>query len=194
MKSIDATGVPGEAAVNFSTQSVFRAPRFANVVSTVNTTSGGQLLILTSLLPENGQFVIFSSVPGGSGLSTGVPYLLSHAGTSAPNELFNLFLNGSPVTITAGSVTFSSLNPSLPTYLVGDFAFNHWMLDNAGFLWSDLITTTGGGSVPATNSWTWMQNPTVNAHGNGLALLRTANVANSLGVAWIFIFRDQAIA
>jgi len=199
MRSVDPSGLPGEVSVSYSTVPVFKNPMLVNnTTGSLVTTSSGLFLAPTTLLLEGGQYVTFSNLGGatGSGLATGTPYILFHTGVIGLNEEWQLYtLANVAVTVTGAStttVTFSTINPALPNYMTFDGQY-HWMLDASGYLWSDIVTTQGGGSTTATHSWTWTMNTVTNAHGNGLAFLRTANTTNSAGDGWIFIFRDQAI-
>ena len=199
LRSVDPLSIPGEVSVSYATTPVFKNPMLSgNTTGSLVTTSSGLFLAPSNLLLEGGQYITFSNLGGatGSGLSTGVTYVLSHFGTSAPNDQWQLYtLANAAVTVTLNSsstVTFSTINPSQPNYMVYDGSY-HWMLDSNGYLWSDIVTTIGGGGTTATHSWTWTQNNVTSAHGNGLTYLKTPNTSNSIGDTWIFIFRDQAI-
>ena len=196
MRSVDPTSIPGEASVAFKTTPIFQAPVITNGAGSLSTTLGGEFLAASNLLLEQYQIITFSDIGTavGAGLATGTPYVLFHVGTSGGNDVWYLYtLAGVPVTISvAGTVVFSTVNPSLPNYMVFDGS-NYWMLDNQGYLWGDTVVTGGGGAYPATNSWTWMKNTVTNGHGNGLVYLNTPNTGSGLGDGWIFIFRDQAI-
>jgi hypothetical protein len=197
MRSVDPTGLPGEASISYATAPIFKNPQLINnTTGSLITTSTGEFLAPSSLLLETGQYVTLSNLGGASGtVATGVTYILSHVGLSGANNVWQLYtLANVLATVTGAStsaVTFSTLNPSQPNYMVFDGNY-HWMLDNNGYLWSDIVTTTGGGLTPATHSWTWTQNNVTSAHGNGLATLRTPNTGGT-GDTWIFIFRDNTI-
>jgi len=199
MRSVDPTGLPGEASVSYATAPIFKNPQLINnTTGSLVTTSTGEFLAPENLKIETGQYIIINNLGGavGSGLATGVTYRpLYVTGAGSGTLVWQLYTLASVlVTVTTAStsaVTFSTLNPSQPNYMVFDGLY-HWMLDNNGYLWSDIVTTTGQGFTPATNSWTWTQNNVTSAHGNGLATLRTPNTGGT-GDTWIFIFRDNTI-
>ncbi len=201
LKSININGIPNEAGVNFSTSSVTLAPALSGATGSTVSTSGGLLLIPTSLNVESYQWVIFSNVGTSTGISTNTPYFLFFFGTSGLNyeyQLFTSFLGVSPVTIgTGGTVIFSTISPTTPKFIesmnYGQSSSN-FMLDDAGRVWTDnVLTGTGGG--PNTGSWVYTGNTlTAHSHGNGMVYWRAVN--NTSPGDWdgyLFIFEDDKI-
>ena len=194
MRSVDPTGLPGEASVSYATAPVFKTTNYNNYsTATLVTTANGLLSNAPSPL-ENGQYITFSNIGGaiGSNLSINTPYILV---SYSVNNWQLYTLANAAVTVTTAStttVTFSTINQGQPNYMVYDGIY-YWMLDNNGYLWSNIVTTTGSPSATSTHSWTWTMNNVTSAHGNGLAAFKTPNTSTSTGDTWIFIFRDNTI-
>lgn len=205
MKSVNPISIPGEASVSFATASVQKAPIVTNQVST-SVTGTNLLNIPQTLNTETGQWVIFSSV-GTSGLTVNIPYYIVYASNAGGNNQYNLYTataafppTGSAVVISANSsVTFSTVNPGLTKYFTKSRGFN-WLIDANGRVWSDIALTSGGGSVVATNSWSYTGNTTdASSNGNGIVCYQTVHngtggTGTSAGVdEWIFIWRNSQI-
>jgi hypothetical protein len=207
MKSVNPSTIPGEASVSFSTKNTVRAPIVTNQSGTVST--GTNLFnALQSLGLETGQWIVFNTITtGGTGLSTNTPYYLVYDSSSPPNQSYSLIAataayppTGGAVVIGANSnVTFSTVNMGLPKYFAKSRGFN-WMIDANGRVWSDISLTSGGGSVTATNSWTYTGNPTdATSNGNGLLCYETVtNGTGGTGTSiqvdeWIFVWRNSQI-
>ena len=192
MRSINPVSIKGEASVSFSTKCVNLAPALTNNTGSI-VVSGDLFLAASNLLIEQGQYITFSNLGAavGVGLAINTPYSLSHFGTSGANDEWQLYtLAGVLVTISvAGTVTFSTIFPSLPKYFQKSKG-NNFMLDSNGYVWWDGVLTTGGGLTPATNSWTWMGNTTnAKSQGNGLLLYTTVNsTAPGSQDEWLFVF------
>ena len=207
LKSVNPDSIANEASVSFSTKSVTQAPIITSGSGSVTTASSGLFVAATSLKLEQGQWIIFNSLPGGTGLSTNTPYYLFHFTQSGLNEEYQLFAataafppSGSALGISAsGAVTFSTIVPGLTKYFANSLGFN-WMIDANGRVWSDIQTTLGGGGVPATNSWVYTGNSTDStSNGNGIVCYQTVTDSTggsgtSAGVdEWIFIWRNSQI-
>jgi len=195
MRSVNPISITGEASIAFSTKSVFLAPTISNdsTHGSLITASTGLFVAPNSLALEQGQYITFSDLGGatGSGLAINTPYLLLSFYQVGATEEYRLYtLAGVLVTVTnPGIPTFSTISPSLPKYFQKSQG-NNFMLDSNGYVWWDRVLTSGAGSIPGTNSWTWMGN-TLNAksQGNGLILYTTVNsTAPGSQDEWLFVF------
>lgn len=209
LKSVEVSGIPGEASVNFSTQSVIQTPTYAGLTLTALGGSGiaAQATGLTSnSFIEVGQAVTVTNSTF-SGMTTGTVYYVEAAAkvnATTENLQFTLAY-GSTSILTIGSTGTATLavpGPSQPKFITSmgyGATGTNFMLDASGRLWSDVVRTSGGtGGITSTSSWTYAGNtvsPTYSdANGNGLVYWRTAN-ATTTGDwdGWLFIFRDGAI-
>ena len=197
MRSVDPVSIPGEVSVALSTSSIFKAPILTNQTGTLVTTLAGLLQVPISYALEWNQFITFSNLGGatGSGLAPNTLYRIAYSSTDYTNNLFLMYtVAGALVGVSGGgTATFSTLNPGIPQYMAyGSVTGSHFMLDNSGYLWSDVVTTFAAGSTAATHSWTWLMN-TPDGVGNGLAVLATPNTTYSNGDEWVFVFGNQSI-
>ena len=203
VKGVNISSIPGEASVAFSTLPVIKYPNTINGTATVSTTNGGLFIASNSYAIEEQMCIKFSSVPSGSGLSTGIPYKCIYYAQGIGNtQEYQLYsFPGSLVTISAaGSVTFSTFYPSAINYFQKSTNYN-FAIDSNGFVWSDMVLTSGAGVIAGTNSWTYLGNQTDGtSHGNGLLVYRT--IYNGTGGTsynpptydeWLFVWRNSQI-
>ncbi len=185
MKSVNISGVPNEASVNFSTQSV-TAPIVSNV-SVTSADATNDFVTCTSVANlENGMAITFSATTIG-GLTTNTVYWITNlnifgANTFVPSNKFN----GSTVNITSdGTGTFSTINMGLPKFFANakdsSGTATRYMLDGNGRVWTNQQTTTSG-------YWKYAGNSTLtNANGNGLVYYEVTNGTTTKG--FLFVFR-----
>lgn len=203
LKGINISSVPGEAAVNFSTQSVTLAPSYSNL--TVSAFGDGFALAVTGLAAgsfiEVGQTVTFSS-SSITGISPStLYYVVSASRVTGNSENIILGLNYNDLTQhaigTTGTAVMSTVTPLRPKFfesMGGGFPGTNFMIDSAGRIWSDFATTSGGTSITATNSWVYTGNvPGADGNGNGLVYWRSAGVSAGDWDGWLFSFRDGFI-
>lgn len=196
MKSVNPSSILGEVGVNFSTQSVTKAPisgTSGSPTSATVTATPSYIYIPTALNLETWQTIFIVSA-GTSGLSTTIPYYLSYIGTSGSNNeyaLYTTYVGGSSVTISANSaVTFYTITPQTPKFFSQAPSAN-FMIDSVGKVWSNYILSgTGGG--PSTSSWTYTGNTTDStSYGNGMVYWKTSNsTAPGDWDGWLFVLRD----
>ena len=207
-KSVNLSGVPGEASVNFSTASVNTANPYAGVSAAAQ--GDGFAITLTGLTSntflETGQaFTLASS--NITNATSGTLFYIQAASKISPTsqniDLATTYGGGAIAIGTTGTATLTTINMSSPKFLTNvnqgksfGSGTGNFMIDSAGRVWSDFILTSGGSSIPSTSSWTYTGN-LVNqgdANGNGMVYWRTSN-ATAVGDwdGWLLVFRDGEI-
>lgn len=213
LKSVDIGSTPSEASVNFSTQSVVATKSYT--AQTITADGSGNLQITVSGAQgdfvENRQAIVVSNSTI-SGFTTGTYYVASASNQGGGVELFSAtaLSYGTTAVLTVGNTgtaTYSTVDIGRPKHFAssnnGDTGTN-FVLDSNGRLWSDNLLTTGGVSITASSSWTFVGNNNFSSgtsgtagYGNGLVYWRTAGSAPTTITGdwdgWLFIMRDGLI-
>lgn len=191
LKNVNIISVPGEASVNFGTASLTptiitnaTASNLFPATDSVFTSSGASAI-------ENGMCISFSSLSGLTGFSTNTPYWVTNVGVNGPGtfKLSGTFERSSNISYTlAGSGTFSTYNISTPKYFTKELGpvsvtndSLYWMVDSAGLVWTNRLTTTSG-------AWIYTGNTVGTASGNGLVAYQGSD-----GSAYMFVFENSRI-
>lgn len=206
-KSVNLSGVPGEASVNFSMQGVNQVPQYTNGTFTTDINGNLNLTVANGNFLENGQAITVSASTI-SGLTAGTAPLWVYGASKQSGvlewlQVVSVYGGSSALTLgTTGTATFSTVNMATPKFFAnasqgGSFGSGkgNFMIDSAGKVWSDYVLTAGGVSIPSTSSWTYTGNTTFSdSKGNGLVYWRTArsNLAGDWD-GWLLLFRDGAI-
>ncbi len=191
MKNVNIISVPGEASVNFSTSS--RTPPIITNASAANLFAATSDVFSStgSTGLENGMCISFSVLNGLTGFVINTPYWVTNVGINGPGT-FRLSLNferSSTQSYTlAGTGTFSTYNMSTPKHFVKELGLvavtndaSYWMVDSAGLVWTNRLTTTSG-------YWIYTGNTVGTANGNGLVAY-----AGSDSSAYMFVFENSRI-
>lgn len=158
MRNVNITSVPGEAAVEFATQSVTQLA-LSGIVSSA---SGSTLTFSGAVGIANNMGIVFSASTL-SGATVGILYLVG-AVSGSTFKIYSDYGLSTQVSISgSGTGTFAVLTPALPKHFAKDAVGNYWMVDASGYVWSNTVT------IGANNNWTPLGNiPNNNSNGNGL--------------------------
>lgn len=198
-KSVVLDSVPGEAPVNFSTQSVTQAASYSNLTATAN--GDGLTVTVTGMSGaqvEVGQAVLVSN-SSISGLTNGTFVYVYVHNTPGQITFTSSYYNGSALAIgNTGTANLATIDPNRPKFFANSnlgATGSNFMLDANGRVWTDAQTTQGGGGTSPTNSWTYVGNTLASdSNGNGLSYWRTINsTAPGDWDGWLFVFRDGHI-
>ncbi len=223
LQNVNITSIPGEASVGFSTTASMLAPTYSNVV--VGATGDAATVTLQNNLVPNlevGQGLYFSA-SNITGLTAGttVYWVSTVDHTAGGGSLCKIgftstYNGGNVLTIgNGGTAAFYVYSLDLTAYamasggvrgkkymVASDNDKYHWLLDSNGLVWSDIVKTSGGTGLTATNSWTYTGNqgnagytPDLSANGNGMVYWRTSSGTSYPGKldGWIFVWRNGAI-
>lgn len=196
LQNINTVSVPGEASVGFSTSQISQTSNGSSIVVT-SLVSGGTTIGFVSTYLEGGMAITFSQVGSLTGISVGSIYWIANSGLTPPLTQVSITSDYERTTLVtmggsvAGSPTFTIINPATPKYFAGDSPINtvvpnHYMVDSAGRVWSDL-------QITAVNSyWTYMGNSVGNeSNGNGLVVYTATQPGTT--TQYLFVFRNSRI-
>ena len=193
-KGVNLSSIPGEASVNFSTQSV-TPPSIANASMTGVVGSNPNFITFTGATGlENGMCIKFSVLSDATkGLSLNTPYWVgncSNTGGAGQCTLSAAFAQSSTVSITASITgTFSTYNMNNVVQIVqaekNNGTATYYMIDALGQVWTNHFTTTSG-------YWEFTGNTGgSDTGGAGLVFCKFTDGTNSAG--FLFAFRNTSI-
>jgi hypothetical protein len=184
MRNVNIVSVPGEAAVNFKTQSV-SPPALTGTVTSAN--AGADTITFNSLPTLESAMAITFSATTISGLAINTLYYVGVLSTTTAN-LYTDYGLTSLVNITGtGTGTFTTYTMSKPKYATTDISKNTYMIDSVGLAWSNIVTGPSG-------YWTYLGNTTLtNASGNGIVFFEVTDGTTLNTHHYLFIFRNGLI-
>lgn len=181
MRNMNIISVPKESAVGFAT-SAMNVPPTVTAVS-VTGDAGTDILTVSSTTGwYNGMAVVFNSLTGGTGLSTGVVYyVFSLSGNTfkvgtylTSSSIVNFTTNVTAGTLSSYTLNFASATvngfPTNPVKYTVDPTLGTFFIDSSNKVW--YINTSTAGSNLADNSIIYLGNIlTPTGQGGGISIL-----------------------
>lgn len=212
VKNVNVTTIPGEASVAFKTSSVSQAPVYTNIIINQTGISNVYSTTQATLGLEDNQAISISASTI-TGLNTGsTPLYITSSSAGGGTTTFSLtqtygggagFITGTSgqATLSVVPMIFGPRGALTKNYFAESRAQSggtsatilaHWVADSNGRVWSDTVTTQGGGAT-ATNSWTYTGNTidATDSRGNGLVYFGSQGTNGVDG--WLFLFRRAQI-
>lgn len=194
LKNVNIISVPGEASVNFSTESL-TSPTLTTI-SVLSADAGADTITFTGASTLEARMAITFSASSIGGVNTGTTIYWVGAVTGgntctlysdySQTSLVDISSNGTGTfyTYNIGGATSQSTVQGGKYFAFDPFNDDYYMVDSLGQVWSNRFVTTSG-------YWTYTGNvvPNVNyTAGNGLAYYRSSG-----GNGYLFVFHNSSI-